>query len=143
MRREKEEARAKVAPRLIFTPAAYLPHPEQDAQQSAEGQHEAFAAFTAAVRPNATTASNRIALILFMAFSFLEMKELLSTDSLLSVREGAELYWTILNPQDVGLEEGASSAMPERMVDCERVTKQSEWEIKFRGGDRLALERYR
>ena len=72
MRREKEEARAKVAPRLIFTPAAYLPHPEQDAQQSAEGQHEAFAAFTAAVRPNATTASNRIALILFMTFSFLE-----------------------------------------------------------------------
>ena len=75
--------------RLIFVLAAYLPHPEQDAQQSAEGQHEAFAAFTAAVRPNATTASNRIALILFMAFSFLEMKELLSTDSLLSVREGA------------------------------------------------------
>jgi hypothetical protein len=69
------------------------------------------------------------------------MKELLSTDSSLSVREGAELYWTILNPQDVGLEEGASSAMPERMVDCERVTKQSEWEIRLRGGDRLGFER--
>jgi hypothetical protein len=58
--------------RLIFTPGAYFPHPEQDAQQSAEAQHEALAAFTAPVRPNATTAINRIALMLFMTFSFLE-----------------------------------------------------------------------
>jgi hypothetical protein len=58
--------------RLIFTPGAYLPHPEQDAQQSAEAQHEGLAAFTAPVRPNATTAINRIALMLFMTFSFLE-----------------------------------------------------------------------
>jgi hypothetical protein len=72
MRREKEEARAKVAPAPHFQLAAYFPHPEQEAQQSAEAQHEAFAAFTAAVRPNATTAINRIALILFMTFSFLE-----------------------------------------------------------------------
>jgi hypothetical protein len=52
--------------------AAYLPHPEQDAQHSAEGQQPALAAFTAPVRPNATTAINRIALMLFMTFSFLE-----------------------------------------------------------------------
>jgi hypothetical protein len=51
---------------------AYFPHPEQDAQQSAEGQHEALAAFTAAVRPNASTARNRIALMVFMTFSFME-----------------------------------------------------------------------
>jgi len=72
MRREKEEARAKVALAPHFQLAAHFPHPEQDAQQSAEAQQEAVAAFTAAVRPNATTASNRIALILFMTFSFLE-----------------------------------------------------------------------
>jgi hypothetical protein len=49
-----------------------LPHPEQDAQQSAEAQHEALAAFTAPVRPNAITAINRNALMVFMTFSFLE-----------------------------------------------------------------------
>jgi hypothetical protein len=58
--------------RASFTSGAYLPHPEQDAQQSAEGQHAALAAFTAPVRPNASTANNRIALMLFMTFSFLE-----------------------------------------------------------------------
>ena len=69
---KKEEARAgnAIAPLLELT--AYLAHPEQDAQQSAEGQHEALAAFTAPVRPNAITAINRIALMLFMSFSFLE-----------------------------------------------------------------------
>jgi hypothetical protein len=51
---------------------AYLPHPEQDAQQLAEAQHEALAAFTAPVRPNATMAINTMALMLFMTFSFLE-----------------------------------------------------------------------
>jgi hypothetical protein len=69
-KRKRREPRQR--PRLIFKLAAYFPHPEQEAQQSAEAQHEAFAAFTAAVRPNATTAINRIALILFMTFSFLE-----------------------------------------------------------------------
>jgi hypothetical protein len=68
-------------PRLFFTLAAYFPHPEQDAQQSAEGQHEALAAFTAPVRPNATTAINRIALMLFMTFSFFGMKGCCQTDS--------------------------------------------------------------
>jgi hypothetical protein len=72
MRREKEEARPGLHPRLIFKLAAYRPHPEQEAQQSAEAQHEAWAAFTATVRPNASTAINRIALMLFMTFSFLE-----------------------------------------------------------------------
>jgi len=31
--------------------------------------------------------------------------------------------------------------MPDRIVDYERVPKQSEWEMKFRGGDSLAFER--
>ena len=60
--------------RLLIELTAYLPHPEQDAQQSAEGQHEALAAFTAPVRPNAITAINRIALMLFMSFSFWKVK---------------------------------------------------------------------
>jgi hypothetical protein len=34
-------------------------HPEQEAQQSAEPQHDAFAAFTAPAKPSAITATNR------------------------------------------------------------------------------------
>ena len=68
-KRKRRELRLR--PRLILKLGAYLPHPEQDAQQSAEGQHAALAAFTALVRPNATTAINRIALMAFMTFSFL------------------------------------------------------------------------
>jgi len=41
-------------------------HPAQDAQQSAEAQHDAFAAFTAPAKPSAMTATNRIALMLFI-----------------------------------------------------------------------------
>jgi hypothetical protein len=44
-------------------------HPEQDAQQSAEGQHDSFAAFTTPARLNAITAINTIALMFFMDFS--------------------------------------------------------------------------
>jgi hypothetical protein len=70
MRDERKRRELRLRSRLIFMLAAYLPHPEQDAQHSAEGQHPALAAFTAPVRPNATTAINRIALMLFMTFSF-------------------------------------------------------------------------
>ena len=49
----------------------------------------------------------------------------------------------VLNAQDVGLEEGISSAMRERIVDQERATKKSEWEIEFRRGEDVAFERYR
>ncbi len=48
--------RAGIALAPLFTLGAYLPHPEQEAQQSAKGQHAALAASTAAVRPNASTA---------------------------------------------------------------------------------------
>ena len=48
----------------------------------------------------------------------------------------------VLNPQDVGLEEGISSAMRERIVDQGRAARQREWEIKFGGGDDVAFERY-
>jgi hypothetical protein len=44
-------------------------HPEQEAQQSAEGQHDTCAAFTAPARLSAMTAINTIALIFFMDFS--------------------------------------------------------------------------
>jgi hypothetical protein len=44
-------------------------HPEQDAQQSAEGQHDMFAAFTTPARLSAITAINTIALMFFMDFS--------------------------------------------------------------------------
>jgi hypothetical protein len=51
--------------------------PEQEAQQSAEPQHEELAR-TAPARPSATTAPNTIALILFIEFSPLRTKGLLS-----------------------------------------------------------------
>jgi hypothetical protein len=44
-------------------------HPEQDAQQSAEGQHDTFPAFTAPARLSAITAINTTTLIFFMDFS--------------------------------------------------------------------------
>jgi hypothetical protein len=54
---------------LPFQPAYFL-HPEQEAQQSAEEQHDVFAAFTAPAKPSAITAINRNALKFFMIFSF-------------------------------------------------------------------------
>jgi hypothetical protein len=46
-------------------------HPEQEAQQSAEAQHAALAR-AAPANPSATTATNTIALILFMNFLLYE-----------------------------------------------------------------------
>jgi hypothetical protein len=57
-------------PRLpSFNYLAYFLHPEQEAQQSAEAQHDAFAAFTPPAKLSAITAINRIALMFFMDFS--------------------------------------------------------------------------
>jgi hypothetical protein len=55
-----------------FNCSAYFLHPEQDAQQSAELQHDAFAAFAAPAKPSAITATSRIVLILFMIFLLYE-----------------------------------------------------------------------
>jgi hypothetical protein len=44
-------------------------HPEQESQQSAEAQHDRFAAFTAPAKLSAITAINRIVLIFIMDFS--------------------------------------------------------------------------
>lgn len=64
-----KERRGLRSPRLLsFDCSAYFLHPEQEAQHSAEEQHDAFAAFTAPAKPSAITATNRIALILFMFF---------------------------------------------------------------------------
>jgi hypothetical protein len=49
-----------------------LSQPEQEAQQSAEAQQAALAAFAAPAKPSAITATNRIALMLFMDFLLLE-----------------------------------------------------------------------
>jgi hypothetical protein len=43
-------------------------HPAQEAQHSGELQHAAFAAFTAPAKPSAITATNKIALMLFIEF---------------------------------------------------------------------------
>jgi hypothetical protein len=64
----KKEARTTGARPLAFNYLAYFSQPEQDAQQSAEAQHAAFAAFAAPAKPSAITATNRIALMLFMDF---------------------------------------------------------------------------
>jgi hypothetical protein len=72
--RKQREARAS------FDCSAYFLHPEQEAQHSAEEQHDAFAAFTAPSKLSAITATKRIALILFMIFSFLD-ERVLSADA--------------------------------------------------------------
>ena len=65
-----KEARAKtpLAP-LVYTIPTYSSHPEQEAQQSADAQHDELAR-AAPANPSAITPTNRIALILFMEFSF-------------------------------------------------------------------------
>ena len=50
---------------LEFTRSYFL-HPEQEAQQSAEGQHAALAAFAAPAKPSRVTANSRTTFILFM-----------------------------------------------------------------------------
>jgi hypothetical protein len=66
----KKERREPNRPRLSsFNYLTYFSHPEQEAQQSAEAQHDVVAAFTAPARPSATTAINTIARMFFMDFS--------------------------------------------------------------------------
>jgi hypothetical protein len=63
----KKRRREPNSPRpLCFSYLFYLSHPEQEAQQSAEGQHAVLAAFAAPARPSATTAINTTARIFFM-----------------------------------------------------------------------------
>jgi hypothetical protein len=60
--------------RALVSTTAYLPHPEQSEQQSAEAQH-AFAALTAFAAPakvSAITAINTTAQIFFMVFLLLK-----------------------------------------------------------------------
>ena len=81
------EARPK-ATRLPLFNFAYFSHPEQEAQHSSEAQHDAFAALTAPVKPSATTATNRIALILFMGiFSFTNERGCCQANSFCHQRE--------------------------------------------------------
>jgi hypothetical protein len=63
----RKEAGTGCAP-PSFHCLAYLSQPEQVAQQSAEAQQAALAAFAAPAKPSAMTATNRMALMLFMDF---------------------------------------------------------------------------
>jgi len=86
--RNKEGANqtARASP---FTSVAYLPQPEQQAQQSVEGQHVAFAAFAAPVKPSAITAINRIARMFFIFVSLEKSNWFLWTDdNAISVNQG-------------------------------------------------------
>jgi hypothetical protein len=49
--------------------SGYLPQPEQDAQQSADPQQDATAAFAAAANPSDNTSANTATLIAFMILS--------------------------------------------------------------------------
>ena len=60
--------------------AYFLQQPE--AQHSGESQHDAVAAFTAPAKPSAITATNKIALILFIEILLLELKGLLLADGM-------------------------------------------------------------
>jgi len=68
--RQKEGANQTARASLIQLPnLTYFLHPEQEAQPSAEAQHDPFAALIAPAKLSAITAINRIALIFFMDFS--------------------------------------------------------------------------
>jgi hypothetical protein len=65
---QNKKARAKVARASRFNCPTYFSHPLQEAQHSAESQHDVVAAFTAPVNPSAITANNRTAASFFMDF---------------------------------------------------------------------------
>jgi hypothetical protein len=66
----KKRARSKqLAPSILNYLALLLAHALQRAQQSAESQHDAFAAFTDSAKPSAITAINTNAFSFFMNFS--------------------------------------------------------------------------
>ena len=46
-----------------------------------------------------------------------------------------------LNTKDVRLEESAPAAMPKRVRECQTITKQSEYKMKFAREDRVRFER--
>ena len=56
-------------PSVLNYLALWLGHSLQEAQQSAESQHDAFAAFTAPAKPSAITAINTNACSFLMDFS--------------------------------------------------------------------------
>jgi hypothetical protein len=62
-REAQQGAHASLLKRL-----AYFLQPEQEAQQSSEGQHPGCAALAAAVRPSAITAINNMTFNFFMIF---------------------------------------------------------------------------
>jgi hypothetical protein len=67
---QKKRARSEqLAPSVLNYLALLLAHALQRAQQSAELQHDAFAAFTASAKPSAITAINTNAFSFFMDFS--------------------------------------------------------------------------
>lgn len=77
---KQKEARTNGSRLSSFNRSTYFLQPEQDAQQSAEGQQDAVAAFTAPAKPSAITATNRIALILFIKFLLKSMDKCVFVD---------------------------------------------------------------
>jgi hypothetical protein len=65
---QKTEARAKTARASSFNCPTYFSHQLQEAQHSAESQHDVVAAFTALAKPSTITANNRTAASFFMDF---------------------------------------------------------------------------
>lgn len=64
---DRRDASLRPASLLLELIRAYFLHPEQEAQQSAEGQHAALAAFAASANPSRVTANSRTTPILFMS----------------------------------------------------------------------------
>ena len=123
----KKEARTKSARASPFTQVAYFLHPEQEAQQSAEGQHDTFAALVAPARLSAITAINTIALSFFMDFSPLKNQfsfcELTATSWTLNPEQ--HFWWRFLNTKQPCFEESVSSAMPDTRNNFDRIIKPS------------------
>jgi hypothetical protein len=93
----------------------YLPHPEQEPQHSAEPQQEAWAALAALASPSAIIATNRIVLIFFIeSFSLRKMNRIVVKPMACPSARGLAAPWKrFLNAKEIGLQERASSGVPE------------------------------
>jgi len=104
---------------LLSLICSYL-QPEHDAQQSAEVQHPAFAAFAVPDSPRAITTINTTAFNIFIIFSFRSGKCCSWADETVRVKQSLSGCSLFLNAEYVHLKKNVSPQMPKNQRGCVR-----------------------
>jgi hypothetical protein len=93
---------------LLLVVVCFYLQPEHEAQQSAEGQQPAWAAFAVLATPSAITAINNITFNVFIVFSFRSGKSCMWADEAIRVKilVGCRLF---LDAEDVSLKKNIST----------------------------------